>query len=1168
MRRIYLLFCLTCCFFSTVFYGENRKPEVTLLSSLKMAKQYAAEHSEYPDIDNTDWSKPDYTSYWKKLLPGYYDRFLRWVGLRKALWTAQSFRLLLEQITKERELNSYLGRFIFKLDSRPGSKFIIFGDLHGAFHSFVRDLRYLELHGIINEDLSLNSNYYFVFNGNVIDKSPYSLELLTLVMQIMKKNPNKVFYIRGFHEDKQEWYNHSLKSELKIRAEALQDSLIEERIPLGTLINRFFNTLPLALYLVVDRTAKEIEVVRISNFRLDNKEIKEKRFAGFLDIPGDLKPQLFRLTNNFTSKKRVDVKALVTGEALDIYYKKTLGLRYLGRERGVNTFAVLSSPIGSHRLLYEFFYDAFAVIETTSGESDWRIAIYNQDVRSKLGFSNSKVYNIFSGIEISGKKTSNFELKEHEDKALEAEVKAVQPKLHDLKKDIIPPKPEVKPKEFKLGTTLDLSQSVRGIGSAYKEGMLLAIDEINNDGGVNGIQLKLEVLDDGFEAKKARQNVQELLKRNIDVLVLPLGGETLESYIDLVREEKVLVLFPATGVLKFREPELRYIINYRLSNKATSQAITEYVLKSIGSQKIAFLYRDDSLGKNSLAGAIKALNSQGITEWIDLPFTPGAQDFQEQISTLREKNFTGLGFFALGSCVKNFIRSSNDDVLLNKTLFGNDPLTEQSFQNFATEKGLTIAVPYQVPNPKASEIQIVQEYIKAAKSKMLGLNPFALEGYIAIRLLSNVLKKNKYSMTKDEIVAAFGSLRNYDFNGITLRFDPQNRTLVHPLWIADGKAEWKEYNFKEPQKEPQVKELKEEADGRVLEGNIGIGSTMDLSKSEKAIGTTIKQVLSSYARVLNNTGGIKNRKVDLTILDDGYNPVKALKNVRKFIDEGIGILLNPLGSPTLSRYLDLVKNQKIMVFFPRGGSPSFFNPSLPYLLNFGPSYYDEGYHMVNFADKNTKMKNIVLFYQDTVEKVIAGAQKALQELGKEWIEIAYDPSSVNYSSQVAQMEKENPDTIFLFSTPTVAMSLIRQIGITFFLNKNIIGGLSYLNVDNFKNFMQRNGLPIYIPSQVPNPRSSELAIVEEFRNFAQKYSIPLEPVALKSYICFSLLKHFISTVTGQLTWEKVMLNAEQLKYFDFGGIKFTFEPKVRRISNSMWIDSGKDKWIQIELKTP
>lgn len=57
--------------------------------------------------------------------------------------------------------------------------------------------------------------------------------------------------------------------------------------------------------------------------------------------------------------------------------------------------------------------------------------------------------------------------------------------------------------EITLGSIQDLSGPLAGFGKQARLGMLLAVDEINEQGGLNGRKLKLVVEDSAYDPKKA-----------------------------------------------------------------------------------------------------------------------------------------------------------------------------------------------------------------------------------------------------------------------------------------------------------------------------------------------------------------------------------------------------------------------------------------------------------------------------------------------------------------------------------------------------------------------------------------------------------------------------------------------------------------------------------------
>ena len=75
--------------------------------------------------------------------------------------------------------------------------------------------------------------------------------------------------------------------------------------------------------------------------------------------------------------------------------------------------------------------------------------------------------------------------------------------------------------EITLGSIQDLSGPIAGFGKQARLGMLLRVDEINEQGGINGRKLKLIVEDSAYDPKKAVLAAQKLV--NQDKIFMMVG---------------------------------------------------------------------------------------------------------------------------------------------------------------------------------------------------------------------------------------------------------------------------------------------------------------------------------------------------------------------------------------------------------------------------------------------------------------------------------------------------------------------------------------------------------------------------------------------------------------------------------------------------------------------
>ncbi|MFA6535014.1 MAG: metallophosphoesterase, partial [Candidatus Babeliales bacterium] len=224
--------------------------------NLKELQSYANQTNEQTPMENADTLRPEFTKYYQSQIPTFSQKIKNKIKLllylagikEKPVWSVSFFKTILENTEKSRKSAGHTDNLIYKIQTDPTSKFVIFGNMQGAFHSLVRCLNKIKELGIIGDDLKVtNSNNYIIFMGDLVDRSPFTLEILTLALKLIEANPQNVIYLRGNHEAKDYWQEHTLKTELQIRAAHLS----KETIPLQKEVSSFFNTLPIAVYLTV-----------------------------------------------------------------------------------------------------------------------------------------------------------------------------------------------------------------------------------------------------------------------------------------------------------------------------------------------------------------------------------------------------------------------------------------------------------------------------------------------------------------------------------------------------------------------------------------------------------------------------------------------------------------------------------------------------------------------------------------------------------------------------------------------------------------------------------------------------------------------------------------------------------------------------------------------------
>ncbi len=377
--------------------------------NLKELQSYADQTNEQTPMENTDTLKPEFTKYYQSQIPTFSQKIknkikllLYLVGIKeKPVWSVSFFKTILENTEKSRKNSGHTDNLIYKIQTDPSSKFVIFGNMQGAFHSLVRCLNKIKELGIIGNDFKVtNSNNYIIFMGDLVDRSPFTLEILTVALKLLEVNPQNVFYLRGNHEAKDYWQEHTLKTELQIRAAHLS----KEPIPLQKEVSSFFNTLPLAIYLTVPKDVNSF--IRLSEFaRSENEILNEINYADFLTKPQSSKVDYLVIKEPYEPKPdiTINIKASIHNEKKRKTFQKSEGLRLLAPDMDSVSWNVLSCPTIVYQKALDFYNDAFVILSASDALENWEITLYSRDVRTKDPFKETR-FNFLSGLDINSHK--------------------------------------------------------------------------------------------------------------------------------------------------------------------------------------------------------------------------------------------------------------------------------------------------------------------------------------------------------------------------------------------------------------------------------------------------------------------------------------------------------------------------------------------------------------------------------------------------------------------------------------------------------------------------------------------------------------------------------------------------------------------------------------------
>ena len=207
--------------------------------------------------------------------------------------------------------------------------------------------------------------------------------------------------------------------------------------------------------------------------------------------------------------------------------------------------------------------------------------------------------------------------------------------------------------EIVVGSIQDLSGPLAGFGKQVRLGMMLRVDEINEQGGINGRKLKLLVEDSGYDPKKAVLAAQKLVNQDkIFIMIGHIGTAQNNAAMPVQFEKNVINFFPITAAREMYEPFHRLKYSFAATYFDQVRTAMPKLVKEKAAKKACIMYQDDEFGLEVLRGGEAALKTMSMEFAEKTSYKRGATDFSSQVARMKS---SGCDFVLLGTIIRETI---------------------------------------------------------------------------------------------------------------------------------------------------------------------------------------------------------------------------------------------------------------------------------------------------------------------------------------------------------------------------------------------------------------------------------------------------------------------------------------------------------------------------------
>ncbi|MBT8508356.1 hypothetical protein AZH53_08060 [Methanomicrobiaceae archaeon CYW5] len=189
-----------------------------------------------------------------------------------------------------------------------------------------------------------------------------------------------------------------------------------------------------------------------------------------------------------------------------------------------------------------------------------------------------------------------------------------------------------------VGVLVPLTGDLAVYGGDVLEGINIAVDEINEGGGIGGKDVRIICRDTGGDPDRAAAMMEDLADQGVPVVIGPVTSSSAIS-VAPIAEKKQIVMISPTATTPLLSGAGRYV--YRTISSDTYQGRgMATVLRSLHPEvnSVAVLYIENTYGAGLRESFTAAWTTQGGTVVCEIPFENGRTDFSAVIAAVRDSD--------------------------------------------------------------------------------------------------------------------------------------------------------------------------------------------------------------------------------------------------------------------------------------------------------------------------------------------------------------------------------------------------------------------------------------------------------------------------------------------------------------------------------------------------
>jgi len=346
-------------------------------------------------------------------------------------------------------------------------------------------------------------------------------------------------------------------------------------------------------------------------------------------------------------------------------------------------------------------------------------------------------------------------------------------------------KPPAAATEWKVGAFFSLSGEDTAFGVDSREGIELAIEEINKAGGVKGKPIRVIYEDDKSKPEEATNKVLQLIDRDGVIAVLGEVASSRSRAGGIVANKKKIPMITPSSTNPDVTKDRPYVFRVCFTDDVQGKMGAQFVAGTLAKKKVALFFASDDLYSSGLAKEFRdEAKKLGLEIVMEKSFLKKETNFTTYINEIKAANPDIIYTPVYYNAMAQIARQAKATGVAGSMFVGGDGWDANELLRDAGEEmeGAYFTNHYapDVPWPLSQEfVKKYQERYKRTPAAM------AAQAYDAARLLADAIGRAKAD-TPDGIRDALAETKGFQGATGTISMD-ENRNAQKPVVIVQIK---------------------------------------------------------------------------------------------------------------------------------------------------------------------------------------------------------------------------------------------------------------------------------------------------------------------------------------------------------------------------------------------